>query len=149
MRIGGYEIPKRLLYVKEHTWLSIDKHDVGRVGVTDYLQKALHEITFIYLPKNDLEVRRLQVIATVESVKALSEIYSPISGRIIEVNQRLVQNPALINCEPYTEGWIAVIQPSAFGEEKGRLLGPKQYAEYVKRLRRMDEARLQRSHIVS
>jgi glycine cleavage system H protein len=146
LRIGAYEIPDGLLYMKEHTWLSIEGHDLGRVGITDYLQKALREISFIYLPKNGLEVRRLKAIATVESIKAISEIYSPASGRIVDVNLKLVLTPGLINQDPYVRGWVAVIQSSFLGEEASELLEAKQYAEYVKRLIRMDKPRSHGPH---
>lgn len=146
LRIGGYEIPSRLLYMKEHTWLSIEGHDLGRIGVTDYLQRALREISFIYLPKNGLEIRRLQAVATVESIKALSEIYSPISGRIIDVNRELISTPGLINQDPYVKGWVAVIQSSTLGEEASKLLEAKQYAEYMKKLVRMDKPHSHGSH---
>jgi glycine cleavage system H protein len=85
-----------------------------------------------------MELKRLQVAATVESVKAVSEIYSPISGRISEVNEKLTSTPRLINQEPYGKGWILLMDPLALEEESEMLLKPREYAEYVKRLTRMD-----------
>ena len=138
MKIKGYEIPNEFFYMKEHAWLFLENPDVARIGITDYAQKALREITFLYLPKKNLEVRRLQVVATVESVKAVSEIYAPVSGQIMEINEKLVSKPRLINEDPYSEGWILVIRPNQFQEESRKLLKAKQYAEYVRRLTRID-----------
>lgn len=139
MRVKGYNVPARLLYMKEHVWVSSDESNLVRIGITDYAQKALREITFVYLPKTKLRIRRLDVVATVESVKALSEIYSPVSGDIVEVNKELVSKPRLINQEPYGDGWITVIRPRDFKSESGRLLKPKQYAEYIKQLTKIDK----------
>ncbi len=140
MKVKGYEIPRRLFYMKEHVWLSIDKSKTARIGITDYAQKSLREINFVYLPKKEgLNVRRLQIVATVESVKALSEIYSPISGRIIDINEELSSKPRLINQDPYGEGWIALIHPDKFEEESGNLLNQKQYAEHVRKLTKIDK----------
>jgi len=140
VKVKRYEIPPRLLYMKEHVWLSIDKSKTARIGITDYAQKSLREINFVYLQeKEDSSVRRLQVVATVESVKALSEIYSPISGQIIEVNRELASKPRLINQEPYGQGWIALIHPSRFKEESKRLFNQKQYAEHIRKLTKIDK----------
>ncbi len=138
MRVKGYNIPARLLYMKEHAWLSLDKSNLARIGITDYAQKVLREITFVYLPRRGSRVRRLQVVATVESVKAVSEVYSPISGQIVEVNDELVSKPKLMNQDPYRKGWIVALHPETLEEESSKLLKPKQYAEYVKRLTTMD-----------
>lgn len=139
MRVKGYNIPTKLLYMKEHVWVSSDKSNLVRIGITDYAQKALREITFVYLPKTKLRVRRLDVVATVESVKALSEIYSPVSGDVVEINKELASKPRLINQEPYRDGWITVIRPRDFKSESSRLLKPKQYAEYIKQLTKIDK----------
>jgi glycine cleavage system H protein len=142
MKVKGYNVPAKLLYAKEHIWLSIDKSDVVRIGITDYAQKALREITFVYLPKTRLKVRRMDVVATVESVKALSEIYSPVSGEVVKVNKELTSKPSLINQDPYGEGWIVLVRPRDLGVESSGLLKPRQYAEYVKRLTKTDKSLL-------
>ncbi|UCD72935.1 MAG: glycine cleavage system protein GcvH [Candidatus Bathyarchaeota archaeon] len=139
MRIKGYNIPGRLLYMKEHVWLSIEKSGLVRIGITDYAQKALREITFVYLPKMRLQVRRMSVVATVESVKALSEIYSPVSGEVVEINKELASMPRLINQDPYGEGWIVLIRPRDVERESNNFLKTRQYAEYVKELTKIDK----------
>lgn len=139
MKVKGYNIPARLLYMKEHIWLSVDKPDLIRIGITDYAQKALREITFVYLPKMQMRVRRLDVVATVESVKALSEIYSPVSGEVVEVNKELTSKPRLINQDPYGEGWIALLRSRDIEKESNILLKPRQYAEHVKGLTKIDK----------
>jgi glycine cleavage system H protein len=142
MKVKGYNVPAKLLYAKEHIWLSIDKSNVVRIGITDYAQKALREITFVYLPKTRLKVRLMDVVATVESVKALSEIYSPVSGEVVKVNKELTSKPSLINQDPYGEGWIVLVRPRDLGVESSGLLKPRQYAEYVKRLTKTDKSLL-------
>ena len=139
MKVKGYNIPAKLLYMKEHVWLSIEKSGLVRIGITDYAQKALREITFVYLPKMKLQVRRLGVVATVESVKALSEIYSPVSGEVVEVNKELASMPRLINQDPYGEGWIVLIRPRDIEKESSNFLKTRQYAEYVKELTKIDK----------
>jgi glycine cleavage system H protein len=140
VKVKGYDIPRGLFYMKEHMWLSLGKSKTARIGITDYAQKTLREINFVYLPKKEgLTVRRLQVVATVESVKALSEIYSPISGQVIDVNEELTSKPRLINQDPYGEGWIVLIRPDKFEEESKNLLKQKQYAEHVKKLTKIDK----------
>ena len=131
-------IPKNLLYTKDHEWARVEGKK-AYVGITDYAQKTLREINFIYMPKKGLKLKRLQVFATVESVKALSEVYSPISGQIIETNEELKSKPTMINQDPYGEGWIIILRPDRFEEELKSLLKPKQYAELVDRLTNMDK----------
>ena len=128
-----YVVPENLYYTKEHEWLKIED-DTATMGITDYAQKSLHEIVFVDLPEIKKKVRQMEPIGTVESVKAVSEIYTPISGEIIEVNKELNEKPELVNQDPYGKGWIAKIRPEKLDEEIKNLLDAEKYREYLKAL---------------
>jgi glycine cleavage system H protein len=97
--------PNDLLYAKSHEWLRNEK-DSGTVGITDHAQSALSDVVFVELPKAGRVVKQGEVIATVESVKAASDIYAPVGGRILESNETLSSDPGLINRDPYGQGWL-------------------------------------------
>ena len=128
-----YVVPESLYYTKEHEWLKIED-DTATMGITDYAQKSLHEIVFVDLPEIKKKVRQMEPIGTVESVKAVSEIYTPISGEIIEVNKELNEKPELVNQDPYGKGWIAKIRLENLDNEIKNLLTPQQYREFLKTL---------------
>ena len=128
-----YIVPENLYYTKEHEWLKVEG-DTVIMGITDYAQKSLHEIVFVDLPEVGRKVKQMESIGTVESVKAVSEIYTPISGEIIEVNTELNEKPELVNQDPYGKGWIAKIRPEKLDEEIKNLLDPERYREYLKAL---------------
>jgi len=128
-----YIVPENLYYTKEHEWLKVEG-DTAIMGITDYAQKSLHEIVFVDLPEVGRKVKQMESIGTVESVKAVSEIYTPISGEIIEVNTELNEKPELVNQDPYGKGWIAKIQPENLEKELKNLMTPQQYREYLKTL---------------
>jgi glycine cleavage system H protein len=130
LKIEDYKIPEGLYYSKDHEWLKIES-DVCRIGVTDYAQKSLHEVVFVDLPKSNINVTSKQPLGTVESVKAVSDYFAPIGGKIIEVNDVLSNKPDLINTSPYNEGWIAVIRPENLEEIK-MLMDSTKYAELLK-----------------
>jgi glycine cleavage system H protein len=102
--------PSDLLYAKSHEWLRLEKEQ-ATVGITDHAQSALSDVVFVELPKTGRKVKAGEVVATVESVKAASDIYSPVAGEIIAVNTVLPNDPGLINREPYGQGWLFRIQP--------------------------------------
>jgi len=104
--------PTDLLYAKTHEWLRQEKEG-GTVGITDYAQSALGDVVFVELPKTGRKVTAGEVIATVESVKAASDIYAPVTGEITETNPTLSADPGLINREPYESGWLFRIQADA------------------------------------
>jgi glycine cleavage system H protein len=130
LKIKDYEVPEGLYYSKDHEWLKVES-DVCRIGVTDYAQKSLHEVVFVDLPKSNIDVTSKQPLGTVESVKAVSDYFAPIGGKIIEVNDVLSNKPDLINMSPYDEGWIAVIKPENLEEIKV-LMDSTKYAELLK-----------------
>lgn len=130
MKVEDYEVPEALYYTKDHEWLKMEG-DISRIGVTDYAQKSLHEVVFVDLPKRDTNIKIKQPLGTVESVKAVSDYFAPIGGKIIEVNEVLSNKPDLINTSPYDEGWIAVIKPENLEEIKV-LMNSTKYAELLK-----------------
>lgn len=134
MNSEDYEIPKELYYSKEHEWVMTKKDHVV-LGITDYAQKALHEIVYVELPKVGTKLKQMQSIGTVESVKAVSEIFSPISGEIIEVNEKLAESPELLNNDPYNQGWIMKLRSNILKDDLEKLMNAKQYGEYLKKLK--------------
>jgi glycine cleavage system H protein len=102
-------IPADLKYTKEHEWVKISGNK-ARVGITDYAQGALGDVVYIDFPKAGAEIQQMAVAGTIESVKAVSEIYQPLSGKISLVNSELNKNPALVNSDPYNAGWLYEIE---------------------------------------
>ena len=133
MKVDGYEIPEALRYTKEHEWIIVEGEKC-RVGITDYAQKSLHEVVYVDLPQIGKQLSQSEVFGTVESVKAVSELYSPVSGEIMERNERLVQSPELVNQEPYGAGWIVVVKPSRLEADTKALLTAESYASYLEEL---------------
>lgn len=116
-------------YTKEHEWVRVTgKRAI--VGITDYAQKELGDVVFVDLPELGAEVVSGNDFAVVESVKAVSDVYAPVSGKVVEVNETLQDNPELINQDPYTDGWIAVLE---IGEpsEIDALMSAEEYQELV------------------
>jgi len=133
MKIGEYEILKGLYYTREHEWMKIENEQC-RIGITDYAQKTLHEVVYVDLPARGKALTQNASLGTVESVKAVSEMYSPISGEVTERNESLVNSPEMVNQDPYGAGWIAVVKPSRLNDEVKILLSPNDYAEFLDQL---------------
>jgi len=134
IKVDGYEVPNDLFYTEKHEWAKIQSDNNVKIGITDYAQKNLHEVVYVELPKVGLTVNQMTPIGTVESIKSVAEIYSPISGEIVTVNEKLLDSPELVNESPFGDGWIAIIKPKALDEELSKLMTPKQYAEFIKKL---------------
>jgi len=139
MKINGYNVPDNLHYNKEHEWIRIENDGCIKIGITDYAQQMLKEITFVYLPEKGITFNISETICTLESKKAISELFNPFTGEIIQVNDKLMKNPRIINEEPYGKGWIITIRPLKFKEEVGKLINSEQYAKYIKGLIKMDK----------
>lgn len=107
------DTPSNLSYTKEHEWVEDLGNGKYRIGITDYAQSALGDIVYIQLPKLEQEVVAGSVCGEVESTKSVSEIYAPITGKVVSINSDLDSAPEKINSEPYANGWIAEIQMSA------------------------------------
>ena len=123
-------IPAELLYTKDHEWIKIEGN-FGTVGITDYAQSSLGDITFVDLPQSGQVFKQGQVLANIESVKAASDIYTPMSGKIGEVNIALKNNPELINQSPYESAWFVVIELTDLSEQNN-LLSPEAYLQLLK-----------------
>lgn len=130
---GEFQAPTGLHYTKEHEWIRIEG-DKCRVGVTDYAQDSLHEIVYVELPKVGAKVAQMQSLGTVESVKAVADVYSPISGLVLEVNNELSDAPELVNKSPYEKGWITVIKPDDIKKDLPTLMNPEAYRDLVKKI---------------
>ena len=126
------EIPSHYYYTKEHEWVDIDDN-VAIIGITDYAQEALGDITYVELPAINNEVEQFEHFASVESVKAASDIFSPMSGKVIEVNNGLESNPGLINKDCFEKGWIGKVQITD-PEEKSNLMTAAEYRNFLKSL---------------
>jgi glycine cleavage system H protein len=133
MKIGEYEILEGLYYTKEHEWMKIE-NEKCRIGVTDYAQKTLHEVVYVDLPGLNKILTQNASFGTVESVKAVSEMYSPISGEVVERNEKLVNLPELVNQDPYGAGWIVVVKPSRLNDELKILLRHSDYVKFLDEL---------------
>ena len=119
-------------YSKEHEWVQVDG-DTGTVGITDYAQDQLGDIVFVDLPASGTRVTCLQKFGEIESVKAVSELFSPVTGEVTEANTELADNPERVNDSPYGEGWMAKIRLSDPGE-LDRLMTAEQYDQYIQEL---------------
>ena len=121
--------PAGLKYTKEHEWVRTDG-DVGTVGITDYAQDQLGDIVFVELPAAGSTIVYLEKFGEIESVKAVSELYSPVSGEVLESNTGLVDNPQWVNESPYYEGWMLRVRLSD-PAELAKLLSAAEYDAYV------------------
>ncbi len=133
MEVQGYHVPDDLMYTKEHEWAKEDG-PVVRVGITDYAAKTLNDIVYVTSPKVNDRVEQMKSMGTVESIKAVSEIYSPVSGTVAKTNGQLDSHPELVNKSPYGEGWLIEVKPSDFASEKKSLLDARTYADYLSTL---------------
>jgi glycine cleavage system H protein len=131
LKVNDYEVPEGLYYTKEHEWVKVEG-DICRIGVTDYAQKSLHEIVFVDLPKVGIKVNQSQTLGSVESVKAVADVFAPISGEVRETNVKLADAPELVNQRPYGDGWIVVIKSINLEAELKVLLDARAYADFLK-----------------
>jgi len=125
-----YDMPESLMYTRDHEWAQV-LGDTVRVGVTDYAAKTLNDIVYVSLPPVGQPVKQSAAFGTVESIKAVSELYSPLSGNVTKVNSELSNHPELVNKSPYIEGWIIEIRPTDLEDERKRLLSSRQYGEFL------------------
>ncbi|MEP6802123.1 MAG: glycine cleavage system protein GcvH [Acidobacteriota bacterium] len=121
--------PEELHYTQSHEWVRIDG-DIGTIGITDHAQKELGEIVYLELPEVGHLYNADDEFGTVESVKAVSELFIPISGEIIEVNRAAVAEPGIVNDDPFGDGWLVKLKVTT-DDEIRKLMSADQYAEYV------------------
>ena len=124
------EIPEGLKYTQEHEWVRVEG-DGATVGITDYAQDKLGEVIYVELPTVGKSFDAMAIMATVESVKAASDIYAPLAGEVTEVNDAVVDDPGLINSSPYGDAWLVKIRLSDPSQVE-TLLAPEKYAEHTK-----------------
>ncbi len=113
-------VPGELLYSKDHEWVKLDG-DAAIVGITDYAQNALGDIVYVELPKAGTTIAQFANVGVIESVKAVSDLFTPISGEVVEINAALENDPAAVNRDPYGEGWLLKVRLSGAGETKNLL----------------------------
>ena len=122
--------PEDLHYARSHEWVKIDG-EIGIVGITDHAQKELGEIVYLELPEVGHVYNADEEFGTVESVKAVSEMFVPVSGEVVEVNRQAVAEPGIVNDDPFGDGWLIKVKLST-DDEVSKLLTAEQYAAYVK-----------------
>jgi glycine cleavage system H protein len=130
IRIGDYVVLRDRLYTDTDEWV-LREGDIVTVGITDYAQKKLRDIVGVELPEPGSKAKRGEVVASIESVKAAAEVYAPVSGEVVEVNERLYDEPELLNRDPYGEGWMFKLRLED-EKELESLLTPERYAEKIK-----------------
>ena len=121
--------PDNFRYTKEHEWVSVEG-DTGTIGITDHAQHELGDIVYVDLPKVGASVAKGGVIGSVESVKAVSDIYSPVSGDVIEINQALADKPERLNEDPHGDAWLIKVRLTSSDDAKG-LLSAEEYRSYI------------------
>ncbi len=122
-------IPEDLKYTKDHEWARIDG-EIATVGITDFAQSELGDIVYVELPEVGAQTTQNESFGTIEAVKAVSDLFAPLSGEVVEVNEALADQPELINKDPYGEGWIIKIKMSN-PDEVANLLSKEQYEELI------------------
>ena len=124
------KVPKDLLYTEDHEYVKSASGDVVTIGITDYAQGELGDVVYVELPKVGASFGKHDVFGTIEAVKAVSELFSPLSGEIVEVNGRLDKEPALVNTDPYGDGWMVRMKLKA-ADEKKSLLSSDAYQKQI------------------
>ncbi|MFO7724796.1 MAG: glycine cleavage system protein GcvH [Oceanipulchritudo sp.] len=123
-------IPENLKYTKDHEWVRVEEDGTLTVGVTDYAQSSLGDVTFVELPELDESFESGDAFGVVESVKAASDLYMPVSGSVVAVNEALAETPETVNSDPYGEAWMLRIKPDN-AEDSGELMDAAAYGEIV------------------
>jgi glycine cleavage system H protein len=119
--------PEDLLYTKSNVWVKINSNDTARIGITDFSQNKLGKVLFVDLPDIDTEHDQFDPFIIIESKDSMKEVYAPLSGKVISINEEIDDDPTIINHEPYEDGWLVEVEVS-YEEEVSRLID---YAEYM------------------
>ena len=122
-------VPAELKYTREHEWAKVEG-DRARIGITAFAQEQLGDVVFVELPKVGAKVTATKTFGVVESVKAVSDLFAPLTGEVVETNADLVKKPETVNSDPYGQGWMIVVAP-ADAKEWEQLLTPVQYEQFV------------------
>ena len=124
------ELPENLLYTKDHEWIRLQDEDTAVVGITDYAQESLGDITFIEFPEVGATFESGEVFGVVESVKAASDLYMPVSGEVLEINEAVNASPELVNEDAFSEGWLLKIRLTDKSQTES-LMDPDEYASII------------------
>jgi len=124
------DVPEGLKYTREHEWIKMEGN-TGRVGITHYAQDQLGDVVFVELPKKGRQLRQMESFGVVESVKAVSDLYCPVGGEILEVNGELERKPEMVNADPYGAGWMIEVKITQ-AKDLDNLLSASEYSAYLK-----------------
>ncbi len=124
------EIREELYYSKEHEWVRVEDNDIAVVGITDYAQSELGDIVMFELPEEDEDVEQGEIMGTVEAVKTVSRLYSPVTGEVIEINEEALDNPGIVNEDPYEEGWLIKVKMED-PDELNNLISAEEYKQHI------------------
>ena len=122
--------PQELLYTKEHEWIRVDE-EIGTIGITDFAQHELGDVVFVELPKIGEHITASEAFGTIESVKAVSEIFAPVDGEVVGINAKLQNNPELVNTDPHGEAWLIRVRLSNRADID-KLMSAEDYEAYIK-----------------
>jgi glycine cleavage system H protein len=122
--------PEDSRYAKSHEYINVEG-EIGTIGITDYAQKELGDVVFVELPQVGTQLEAGDELGSIESVKAVSELFAPVGGEIVEVNERLAEKPELINTDPYGDGWMVRMKVTDPSEVDELLMNAEEYDEYV------------------
>lgn len=124
------QFPENYKYIKEHTWLKLEGNNIATIGITEFAQSELGEIVYVDLPSTGTQVKKDEVFGSVEALKTTSDLFTPVSGKIVAVNKELVTNPELVNSNPFDKGWMIQIEITDTNELTG-LLDTNAYRSFV------------------
>ena len=122
-------LPEDRKYSKEHEWIQVDG-DAGVIGITDFAQDQLGDVVYVELPEVGAKVTAMEVFGNIESVKAVSELFSPVSGEVTEINDKVVDAPEMVNSDPYGDAWLIKVKLDDAAQVDG-LLSPADYQSYI------------------
>jgi glycine cleavage system H protein len=134
----SYDIPEGYLYTKDHEWAQRKPDGKVLIGITDYAAKMLHDIVYVTLPKEGQSLSKKEVLGQVESVKTVSDIYAPVSGKVLKANERLTKEPEVVSSSPYKDGWMLEVESTNFENEAKDLLDAAAYRKFVSELGESD-----------
>jgi glycine cleavage system H protein len=122
--------PREYKYTKEHEWVFIESGRVSKIGITDYAQSKLGDIVFLELPSVGTKVNQFDKVGEIESLKAVNDIFTPVSGKVLNVNQSVINDPGIVNSDPYRNGWLVKLEISDL-TEFDNLMSSEEYDRYI------------------
>jgi glycine cleavage system H protein len=133
VKIDNFEVIEDVYYSKDWMWIQLEKDEV-KIGLTDYAQQQMNELVFIELPEVGDDIIQGETYGTVESVKSVSDLIAPISGKIVKINEEVLDNPELINQDPFNEGWLIIVKSEKLQEELKKLMAYKEAVKWHREL---------------